>query len=179
MLVHLIQIILNFLYACQSLSWLISLLKLHKYRDISSPEWEIFLKFGGYISGMLVHYFQIILNSFYVYQSVSWLTSLLYYINIEPSPVLDEISLWNSLRHSRDIVGLFPNYSKLFVCPSVCSLAHFLTEIRLSLDISSSRWVIFCKFSGDILGIFVHWFQIILDFFYVIKFVNYLTSLLK
>ena len=45
MLVHYFQIILNFLYVCQSVSWLTSLLKLDKYRDISIFGWNIFLKF--------------------------------------------------------------------------------------------------------------------------------------
>ena len=76
-LVHYFQIIPNFLYVCQSVSWLTHLLKLDKYRDISSSAWDIFLNFFGDISGMLVHYFQIILNFLYVFQSVSWLTSLL------------------------------------------------------------------------------------------------------
>ena len=77
MLVHYFQIILNFLYICQSVSWLTSLLKLDKYRDISSSGWDIFLKFFGDIPGMLVHWFQINLIFLYVCQSVSWHTSLL------------------------------------------------------------------------------------------------------
>ena len=77
MLAHQFQIIMNFLYVCQSVSWLTSLLKLDKYRDISGPEWDIFLKFFGDIPGMLLHHFQIILNFLCVCQSVSWLTSLL------------------------------------------------------------------------------------------------------
>ena len=74
MLVHYIQIILNISYICQSVGWLTSLLELYKYRDISSSGWEIFLNFFGYIPGMLVHYFQIIMNFLYVCQFVSWLT---------------------------------------------------------------------------------------------------------
>merc|ERR1712082_526740 len=77
MLVHYFQIVLNFLYVCQSVSWLTSLLKLDISRDISSSGLDIFLKFFGDIPLMLVHYFQIILNFLYVCQSVSWLTSLL------------------------------------------------------------------------------------------------------
>ena len=71
------QLILEFLYVCQSVSWLTSLLKLDKYRHISGPEWYIFLKIFGDIPGMLFHHFQIILNFLYVCQSVSWHTSLL------------------------------------------------------------------------------------------------------
>ena len=63
-------------YVCQTVSWLTSLLKLNKYRDISSSGWDILLKFFGDIPGMLVHYFQIILNFLYVCQSVSWLSWL-------------------------------------------------------------------------------------------------------
>ena len=77
MLLHHFQKILNFLYVCQSVSWLTSLLKLDKYRDISGPEWAIFLKFFGDIPRMVLHHFQIILNFLCVCQSVSWLTSLL------------------------------------------------------------------------------------------------------
>ena len=65
------------MYVCQSVSWLTSLLKLDKYRHISGPEWDIFLKIFGDIPGMLFHHFQIILNFLYVCQSVSWHTSLL------------------------------------------------------------------------------------------------------
>ena len=67
----------NCLYVCQSVSWLTFLLKLDKYRDISSSLRDIFLTFFGRIPGMFVHLFQIILNFMYVCQSVSWLTSLL------------------------------------------------------------------------------------------------------
>ena len=77
MLVHHFQIILNFLYVSQSVSWLTSLLKIHKYRDLSSSGWDIFLKFFGHIPGMLVHYLQIIPNLLYVCQFVTWLTFLL------------------------------------------------------------------------------------------------------
>jgi len=52
-------------------------MKLDKYKDISSSGLDIYLKFFGDIPGMLVHWFQIVLNLFFVCQSVSWLTSLL------------------------------------------------------------------------------------------------------
>ena len=48
---HLIQIILNIVYVCQSVSWLTSLLILYKWSDISSFEWDICLKFVGDIFG--------------------------------------------------------------------------------------------------------------------------------
>ena len=52
MLFHLFQIILNFLYVCQSVSWLTSLLTLYKYRDIASSGINIFLKFSRDIPGI-------------------------------------------------------------------------------------------------------------------------------
>ena len=71
------HIILDLLHAHQSVSWLTSLPISDKYGDISSSGWDIFLKFLRDIPGMLVHYFQIILNFLYVCWSVCWLTSLL------------------------------------------------------------------------------------------------------
>ena len=65
---------LNFLYVCQSVSWLTSLLKLDKYRDISSSGWDTFLKFFWDIPRIFLDYLQIILNFSYVSQYVSWLT---------------------------------------------------------------------------------------------------------
>ena len=123
-MLHHFPIILNFLYVCQSVSWLTSLLKLDKYRDISGPEWAIFLKFFGDIPRMLLHHFQIILNFLYVCQCVSWLTSLL---------KLDKY------RH-----------------------------------ISGSEWDIFVKIFGDIPGMLLHHFQIILNFSYVSQSVSLL-----
>ena len=62
---------------CQSVSWLTSLLKLDKYRDISCSGWDIFIKFFWDIPFMFVHYFQIITNFLFVCQSYSLLISLL------------------------------------------------------------------------------------------------------
>ena len=90
-LVHLFQIILKFLYVCQSISWLTSLLKLDKYRDISSSVRDIFLQFFGDISGMLAHQFQIILNFLNVCQSVSWHTCLLKLDKYRDISSLDEL----------------------------------------------------------------------------------------
>ena len=73
---HQFQIILNFLYVCQSVCWLTSLLKLDKYRDISYSGWDILLNFFWDIPGMLVHYFQIILNFLYVCQLAYILTEI-------------------------------------------------------------------------------------------------------
>ena len=71
------QIIPNFLYVCQSASWLTSLLKLGSCRDNSSSGWDIFLIFFGDIPRIFLNYFQIIPNFLYVCQPASWLTSLL------------------------------------------------------------------------------------------------------
>ena len=76
-LVHFFQIIVNFLYVCQSVSLLTSLLISDKYRDISSSGWDIFLNFFADIPDMFVHYFQMFTNFLHVCHSVNWLTSLL------------------------------------------------------------------------------------------------------
>ena len=47
MLVQQLQIILNFLVVCQSVCWLTLLLKLDKFRDISSSGRDIFLELSG------------------------------------------------------------------------------------------------------------------------------------
>ena len=129
MLVHQFQIIMYFLYVCQSVSWLASLLKLDKYKDISSSKLYILLKLFGDIPWILVQQFQMIVSFLYVCQSVNWLTSLL----------------------------------KLY-------------KYR---DISSSGGDIFLKYFGDIPGMLIHYFQIILKFMYVCQPVSWLTSLLQ
>ena len=63
MFLHHFPIIINCLYVCQSVSGLTSLLKLCKYRDITSSGWDIFLKSFGDFTGIFVHNFQIITNS--------------------------------------------------------------------------------------------------------------------
>jgi len=45
----------NFLYVCQSVSWLTYLLKWGQYRNISCPWWDIFLKFFEDIPWMFLH----------------------------------------------------------------------------------------------------------------------------
>ena len=73
--VHFFQIITDFLYVCQSIGWLTSIMKLGQYRDISYSGWDIFKKFFWVNTGMFAHYFQIIMNSCILL--VGWLTSLL------------------------------------------------------------------------------------------------------
>ena len=178
MLVHFFKIILNFLYVFQSVNWLTSLLELDKYGDISCSGWDIFLKIFGDIPRMFSHYFQIIINFSYVSQSVNWLTSLL---------KLDKCrdiscSGWDIfLKIFGDILGMFLNNSKiilnfLYVSKSVCLLTSIL-KLDKCRDIYSSGFDIFLKFFGDIPGMLVHYFQIILNFLYVSQSVCLLTSL--
>ena len=119
------KIITNFLFVCQSVSWLTSLLKfgenrdsmsvillvayflteIRQYRDIFCPGWDIFLKFFWDIPGMFLHYFPIISNILLVCQSFIWLTSVLtlgQYRYISWKIYLSE-SFW---RHSWDIFSL-------------------------------------------------------------------------
>ena len=82
------------LYVCQSVNWLASLLKLSKYRDISSSGGDIFLIFSGDIPRIFLDYVKIISNFLYFCQSVCLLTSLPK-LDKGISPDLDEISFWN------------------------------------------------------------------------------------
>ena len=72
-------------------------------------------------------------------------------------------------RHSWDISALVQNNHRFLVCLSVCSLTHFLTDIMLTVDISSSGWASFLKFSGDIPGMFANQFQIFPFFLYFVS----------
>ena len=110
MLVHWFQIILHFFYVFQYVSWLTSLPKLYKYRDIFSSRWDIFLNYFADIHDMLVHYFKISLNFLLVYQNVSWPTSLpkLYkYRDVSSSG-------WDIfLKYFGDIPGIFLHLFKI------------------------------------------------------------------
>ena len=57
---HYFQIIINFQYVRQSVSWLIFLLKLDKCRNISCSGQDIFMKIFGDIPRMFLHYSQMI-----------------------------------------------------------------------------------------------------------------------
>ena len=127
MFVYWIQIFWNFLYVCQSVSWLIPLLKLGQYRYISSTGWYIFLNFFGDIPGILVHYLNMILNFIYSCQSVCLLTSLPK-LDKGIYPVLDEIFFWKFWRCSWDVGTLLPHNSEFLVCLSVCLFAYFFTQ---------------------------------------------------
>ena len=157
MLVHYFQIILNVIYVCHSVCLLTSLLKLDKYRDISSSWRDIFLKFPGDIVRMLAHYFKIILNFMYVCQSVSWLTSLLKLYKYS------DISCYRwDIFHI--FLGYFPwmfghyfqiNMNCLYVCQSVRWLTSLL-KLDKYRDIYISGWDIFLKSFRDIPGMFLH-----------------------
>ena len=131
MFVHLFQIILNFMYVCQSVSWLTSLMKSYKfrdsilksdkYRDISCSGWDIFQNFLGDIPQMFLHYFQINTNSLYVCQSVSWHTLLLKWDKCRNI----SCSGWNIFQNFLgDIPGIILHYFqkkyKFYVCLSFC-----------------------------------------------------------
>ena len=55
-----------------------------------------------------------------------------------------------------DVSALVQNDLGFLVCLSVFSLPHFLTEIMLTVDISSSGLPSFLKFSGVIPGMSVY-----------------------
>ena len=77
MFVHHFSIITNCLSVCRSVSWLTSLLKADKCRDISQFRMRYLPESFLDIPGMFVHYFQIITNFLFVCQSYSLLISLL------------------------------------------------------------------------------------------------------
>ena len=133
-----------FLISCLSVHWLTSLLKLDKYRDISCSWWYIFLNFFGGISGMFVHFFQIILNLLYVCQSVSWHTSFM------RSDKFRDIasSGWDIFLNFFQTIWNF-----LYICQSVSWLTSLLKLYKYR-DISSSGWVIFLKCLETFLGFY-------------------------
>ena len=110
-----------------SVTWLTSLLKLDKYRDISNSGWDIFLKSFGDIPGMVAHQFQTIHNFLYVCQPVSWLTSLLKLYKYRDNSSSGWVIF---LKFLKDYGTLIPEISDFYVCLLVCKLAYFLTEIR-------------------------------------------------
>ena len=180
MFVHFFQMLTNFLYVCESVSWLTFLQILGKYRDISYSWRDIFLIFFGDILGMFVHFFQIFTNFLYVCQSISWLTSIMklgQYRDISCSG-------WDIfLKLYGDIPRIFLHYFQissyfLLVCQSVSWLTS-VQKLGQYRDISCSGWYIFLKLFGDIPGMFVHHFQINSTFLYVCQSVSCLASILK
>ena len=112
--------IINFLYVRQSVSWLTSLLKLDKCRNISCSGQDIFMKFLRDILRMFLHYFQIQIF-LYVCKSFSWLTSLLKLHKYRDN----SSSGWNIfLKIFEHIPRMFSHYfliivNYLYVCQSV------------------------------------------------------------
>ena len=158
MFVHFFKIIKNFMHVCQSISWLIYMMKLGQYRDISCPGWDIFLKLFGNIPGIFLHYFKINANCFYAFQSVSWLTSL---------HILDKCrhifcSVWYIfLKYVWHISGMFVDYffhiiwNFLYAFQSVSWLTSIL-KLGKYKDISSSDGDVILEVFGNIPGMFVH-----------------------
>ena len=180
MFVHYFKIITYFLYVCQSVSWLTSLLKLDKCRDISGSGWDIFLKFFGDIPGMFLHYFHINVNCLYVCQPVSWLT----FLQILGKYRDISCSWWDVfLKFLGDILGLFVHFFQiitdfLYVCQSIGWLTSIM-KLGQYRDISYSGWDSILKNFGDIPGMFLHYFHRNANFLYVCQSVSWLTSLLK
>ena len=173
MFVHFFWILTNFLYVCQSISWLTNLLKIGQYGDISCSGWDIFPKFLGDIPGIFWHYFQINANCLYVCQSVSWLTSL---------QILDKCryiscSDWDSfLKFLWDSSSVCAHYIQINAnCLYVCQSVYWLTSVYIlnkCRDISCSERDIFLKFVWDISGRFAHYFKIITNFLFVCQSVS-------
>ena len=138
MLANCFQIFLNILYVCQSVSWLTFLLKLDKYREISSSGGYIFLNFFGGIPGMLVHQIQILVI-FLVCLSVCQLAHNLNDIR----QIQGYLQFW--MIYMNQIFGNIPGMlvhqikiilNFLYVCQSVSWLTSLLKFDKYS-DISS------------------------------------------
>ena len=122
-----VQIVTIFLYVCQSIIFLTSLLKLYKYRDIYCSGWYIYLNFFGGIPGMFVYFFQM-LKKLYVCQLVSCLTSLL---KLGHCRDMSYSGLYIYLNFFREIPGMFVHNFQiirniLYVCHYVSWLTSFL-----------------------------------------------------
>ena len=152
MSVHQLKIISDFLYVCQSVCCLTSLLKLG-YLWISPVLDELsYSNFLETFMGCLYDistYFQISC------MFVSLFTASLPYLQQVNfgylwfwMPQLSQI-FW---RHSWDVSTLVPNNFRFLVCLSVCSLPHFLTEMKSTLDISGSKGAILSNFRKIFLG---------------------------
>ena len=132
MCVHYFQMLTNFVYVCQSVRWVTSLLKLDKCRVISSSGWDIFLKFFGNIPAMLVHWFQIIQFFLHICHSGSWHTS---FLELDRHRDISSFWLYIFLKSFGDIPRTFLIYFQivlnfLYVCQSVSWLVgYFLTDL--------------------------------------------------
>ena len=116
MSLHQFQTISDFLYVCQSVHYLTSLLKF------------------GYL------WITVVLDEPSFSNSYTFLVCLsvhcLAYILTDIRPIQGYLLFWmrylseNFWRHSWDVFTLFLKKYKLFVCLSVCYFANFLTQIR-------------------------------------------------
>ena len=162
MLVHYFQIILNFLYVCQSVCLLTSLLKLEKYRDISSSEYlsDFFWRYSWDDETLATN-----VSGFHVCLSVC----LFVYFLTEIRQRDISSSEWDIfLEFFGDLPEVLVHWIKiiqisLYVCQSG-SWHTSLMKYDKFRDIASSGWDIFLNFYGHIPGMLVHLFQIILEF---------------
>ena len=127
MLIHLIQMIPKKLCVSQSVNWFTSLLKLDKWRDISSSGWDIFLKFFGDIPEMLLmrkYLNQLNLKIQFVSRSVWLLIYLLLTYNFRLLPVRGSYSNLFSM-----FIGLLHMWKIKFLvslCLLICMFAYLL-----------------------------------------------------
>ena len=132
MLVHQLQMILNFFYVCKYVCFLTSLPKLDK--EISPVLDEIsfwfFLRHSWDVATLLLNYSEFL---------VCLLVCQLAYFLTEIRQIQGYLKFWMRYLseifqgHSLDVGTLFPNDSKILICLSVCQLAKFPTEIRQML----------------------------------------------
>ena len=110
---------MNFLYVCQSVSWLSFLLKLCQYKDSSSSGTDIFLNIFRHIPWIVPESLKMIPKSF-IHLSVCFLAYFLIEINTGTSPVLVEISFSTFWRHFWNVFTINQNHYDFLVCLSVC-----------------------------------------------------------
>ena len=136
-MLHQFQIILNFLYVCQSVSWLTLLLKLNKYQAIRRKYLsEYFWRYSQNIGTLVpINYkFLVCLSVCQLAYFITEIRQIQGYIQF-CMRYLSE----NFLRHFWDVCTLVPNnLNFLYVCRSVSWLSSLLKLCQCG-DISSSR----------------------------------------
>ena len=158
MFLQLYQIILKFLYVCQSVIWLTSLMKLHKLRNL-----QLWMRYLSEISWRHSQDFDTLFPNNFEFSLCLSVCQLAYFLT-EIRSIQGYLKLWMRFlseifwRFSQDISGLFPNYLNNFVSLSVCQLAYFLTEIRLIYGYLQFQMrclsEIFIRHSKNISGLF-------------------------
>ena len=138
---HKVQIFLNFWHICQSFSWLTSLLKLDKYRDISSSGWDNFLIFLDIFLGCWYTCYKWF---WFSYMTVSLFVCLLPYQTYTKGNLQFQMIFYGR------IPGMFVHLLQIImnflcVCQSVIWLTFWLKSYKYT-DISSSGWDIFMEF---------------------------------